>query len=222
MIPRYLFLAWLMATVCHAQATVTGPQEVDVGRSVWLEVEGISVAELQAGETHVFPQGADVELRTLQDLSGTILIWFRPNEPGQFDILVIVPIMVGEAAGLKSALWTIQAGEVPPINPPPKPPPSTKISQVTYVYEKDRNAVPRGVSAALRTLNDDAAYSGILASEFEEDTLDGDGGVPEQYQIALSAAKEAGLPALVFQAGDEVVKVIKAPTTTEQVLEVFK
>jgi hypothetical protein len=95
---------------------------------------------------------------------------------------------------------------------------SGDLDQVVYVYEKDDGPVPRPVAGALMEINLNEALK-IEATEFESDTVDPDGDVPEQYQAALAAAKEAGLPALVVLAGDTVVKVIKDPSTMEQVME---
>ena len=95
---------------------------------------------------------------------------------------------------------------------------SGDLDQVVYVYEKDDGPVPRPVAGALMEINLNEELK-IEATEFESDTVDPDGDVPEQYQAALAAAKEAGLPALVVLAGDTVVKVIKDPSTMEQVME---
>jgi len=95
---------------------------------------------------------------------------------------------------------------------------SGDLDQVVYVYEKDDGPVPRPVAGALMEINLNESLK-IEATEFESDTVDPDGDVPEQYQAALAAAKEAGLPALVVLAGDTVVKVIKNPSTMEQVME---
>jgi|TARA_R110000824_G_scaffold8334_5_gene37602 hypothetical protein len=95
---------------------------------------------------------------------------------------------------------------------------SGDLDQVVYVYEKDDGPVPRPVAGALMEINLNESLK-IEATEFESDTVDPDGDVPEQYQAALAAAKEAGLPALVVLAGDRVVKVIKDPSTMEQVME---
>ena len=95
---------------------------------------------------------------------------------------------------------------------------SGDLDQVVYVNEKDDGPVPRPVAGALMEINLNESLK-IEATEFESDTVDPDGDVPEQYQAALAAAKEAGLPALVVLAGDTVVKVIKNPSTMEQVME---
>jgi hypothetical protein len=111
---------------------------------------------------------------------------------------------------------------VDPVDPtvPPVAPvdPLKKTTRVTFVYEKDQSNTPRPVAAALQRLN----TMGILASEFEEDSLDGSGEVPDQYKIALEAARSAGLPALVVQSGDVVKRVVKNPTTEAAVMEAAK
>ena len=100
--------------------------------------------------------------------------------------------------------------------PGPLPFPSTKVTAVTFVYEKDKHVVPPPVLAALNKLNRE---KGIVATVFEQDTVDGAGEVPEQYKATLAAAKEVGLPALVVLANGKVIKTVKDPKTAEQVLE---
>lgn len=89
-----------------------------------------------------------------------------------------------------------------------------KVDRVTYVHNK-KDVLPSGVMAALNELN----AKGILATSFPDDTTDGNGEVPDQYKIALPAAKASGIPSLVVQAGDKVLRTVKAPTTKAQVLE---
>ena len=94
---------------------------------------------------------------------------------------------------------------------------TTKPDAVTYVFEKDdTGAVPSEVASGLAKLN----AKGILATSFEQDTIDGTGETPEQYKVSLAAAKSAGLPSLISTAGKRVLKVIKAPKTEAEVLGV--
>lgn len=99
--------------------------------------------------------------------------------------------------------WLVVAGVAPqpppdkpvdpaptPVKPTPVEPKPTTVTAVTYVYEKDNGGVPSGVRVALDKLN----RQGILATEFEDDTTDGDDDVPLQYQIALNAARAKSLP----------------------------
>ena len=97
-----------------------------------------------------------------------------------------------------------------------QPTPATKATAATFVYEKDQHIVPGPVLAALNQLNRER---GIIATLFEQDTKDGTGDVPEQYKPALAAAKEAGLPALVVQAGKDVLRTVKDPKTEDEVLK---
>ncbi len=90
---------------------------------------------------------------------------------------------------------------------------STKPDRVTYVHAP-KAVIPSPVIAALSELN----TKGILATAFPEDTTDGAGEVPDQYRVALPAARASGIPSLVVQAGDRVLRTIKAPTTKEAVL----
>lgn len=105
-----------------------------------------------------------------------------------------------------------------PVQPTPVDP-NTTVTSATYVYEKDDTAIPVGVSTALNRLNRER---NIRATLFEDDTVDGDGDVPDQYKVALQAAVQAGLPAFVVQAGDKVLTVVKAPATEQQILEAVR
>jgi len=125
----------------------------------------------------------------------------------------------------------VEVGGVPPFVPPvvdpvdpnkPQPPPSpNKPNRLTYVYEKDQGNVPKPVAFALQRLNVDSGGS-VVASEFEEDTVNAFGQVPAQYKLALEAARSAGLPALVIQSGNVIIRVVKNPTTEAHVLEAAK
>ena len=108
-----------------------------------------------------------------------------------------------------------QTGKLPGI-------PTTRTNEidfVTYVYEKDDGGIPVGVMAGLMKLNE----TGVVATEFEDDTVDGDGQVPDQYKLALSSAAGSE-PCLVVQSGDRVVRVVKVSkdTTVEQIMEAVK
>jgi hypothetical protein len=97
--------------------------------------------------------------------------------------------------------------------------PTTKATAATYVYEKDTTAIPAAVMAGLNRLNREKK---IIATVFEQDTTDGTDQVPEQYKAAVAEAKKAGLPCLVVMAGANVLAIVKAPTTVEQVWEAVK
>lgn len=92
---------------------------------------------------------------------------------------------------------------------------SSPATAATYVYEKDQTAIPPQVAAGLNQLNRERK---IIATTFEEDTVDRNGEVPDQYKAALPAAQDAGLPALVVLAGDTVIRVVNNPQTVEQVV----
>ena len=95
---------------------------------------------------------------------------------------------------------------------------STKATAATYVHDEKAN-IPSGVLSAIAELN---TRPGFIASNFPDDATDGDGDVPEQYKVTLPAARAAGLPALVVQSGDKVLRTVKAPTTKAQVLEAVR
>jgi len=124
------------------------------------------------------------------------------------------------ADGTTVLVPTVQVIKLPTPDPTP-PPVTTTVDRVTYVYEKDQGGVPPNVRVALNKLNEGRK---ILASEFEDDTKDGTGDVPEQYKIALEESKRAGIPCLVVQSGSRVVRVVKVTPqmTLQQILEAAK
>lgn len=126
------------------------------------------------------------------------------------------PSLLSRFVALACLCWLVFGDDVGGCNFPSVIAPS-KVDRVTYVRD-EKTPTPAGVSAALAELN----TQGILATEFPDDATDGDGDVPEQYKIALPAARTSGVPSLVVQAGDKVLRTLKAPTTKEQVLEVAK
>lgn len=130
-------------------------------------------------------------------------------------------LAVGLLAGVVG-VWGV--GHLPSIKwpdvvPPDvvQPQPALKPTTATYVYEKDHGTPPSSVAAGLDKLN----RQGILATAFEQDTKDGNGNTPTQYVVALAEAKKAGLPALVVQAGDKVLRVVKV-STEAKVLEAIR
>jgi hypothetical protein len=143
---------------------------------------------------------------------GSIIFW--EGVPGSRYTALFVPDSITEPL---AAATVILGGDptVPPIDPPL---PNQKVTAVTYVYEKDDGPMPKEVASGLAKLNS----SGVFATEFEEDTTDKDGQVPEQAKVALEAAKKSGLPALVVQYSSGSPKVIKNPKTEASVLEAVK
>lgn len=85
-----------------------------------------------------------------------------------------------------------------------------------YVYEKDETPVPAYVTSALNKLNRERK---IVATLFEADQYDGTNSVPEQYRLALQAARKAGLPAMVAMNGTTVLRVVTAPASEAAVME---
>ena len=113
---------------------------------------------------------------------------------------------------LAACAWPFVGGSMPSILP------QSEVTAVTYVYEKDETAVPAGVRAGLNRLNRESKGA-IVATEVDDDVIDGTDAIADQYKIAIPEARKAGLPALVVQSGDEVLSVVLAPKTEERVLE---
>lgn len=120
------------------------------------------------------------------------------------------PLKLWEMALLAVAAFLLFSGDGLPVI-------GSKATAATYVYEKDQTgSVPGPVLVALDKLNRD---KNILATTFEDDTLDNTGETPAQYKVPLKAANDAGLPSLVVTAGAKVLKVVKDPKTEAAVLE---
>jgi hypothetical protein len=119
---------------------------------------------------------------------------------------IVVAVLLG------AAWWHLTGGKLPDVL---NPAPTVKATSIHLIYEKDEHNIPSPVLAALNQLN----RRGIVATTFDDDVVDGTGEVPAQYKIALEESRKSGLPVLVVQAGDEVVKVVKNPTTEQAVLE---
>ena len=93
---------------------------------------------------------------------------------------------------------------------------SGSATAAVYVYEKDDGGVPPFVTVAVNRLNRERK---VVATLLEDDTTDGTGDVPDQYQAALDAARKAGLPAVVALAGRTVIRVTPRPGSEAAVME---
>lgn len=234
---RLLTLFGLAVATLAAAAegpTITGAVTAKVGEVVVIAVDGepalpetLTLAEAVKtsrdwrATTRVVvsaPSGATATMTTKAILEITdaglvpdMTVRFSGDSPGVYVVAVLIPPEL--------LLHRVEVGAAPPPPPPDNPsdPPSSpgKISRVTYVYEKDQNFPPKPVASALQRLN---ATTGILASEFEEDSTSGVQAVPAQYRAAVEAARKAGLPALVVEGDGAVIRVVKSPQTEADVM----
>jgi hypothetical protein len=105
---------------------------------------------------------------------------------------------------------------LPRIAPTPIDQPTTEtITRLTYVYEIRDGGVPPALLAALSAA--ELSRDSVRVSVFEEDSTDGAGQVPEQFQRAKAAADEYGKPCLVAESAARVVRVRRNPTGPEDV-----
>ena len=151
----------------------------------------------------------------------------RAPSPAVCGIIAACIVLACMLLGCAGIGYVIGSGwKVVPVPPGPPTPdvvvppdaPAVKILRATYVFEKDDGGVPSGVRTALDKLN----RQGIIATDFEDDTKDASGDVPEQYKIALAEAQKASLPAFVVEGDNGKVKVVKKPTTEAECLEAAK
>lgn len=195
------------------QRAVTLETMPSAGKSVGV-VRTASVGRWLVLATNLSPVQTESFKRTPEAGGGSVLIF--EGAPGKY---IVIFIADNVADGLSTTTLTL--GGATPEEPvdPQNPPSQRKVTAVTYVYEKDKGLVPKGVAKALQELNDGGS---IVATEFEEDTVDGDGNVPDQYKAALTAAKEAGIPCLVVIYDKGPPKIVPNPQTPESVLEAVK
>lgn len=148
--------------------------------------------------------------------------WVRERMPSGSSfmptvVLAVPLLLVGFAIGWTAGgAWHRPPSPPTPVVDPVVPETPVKVSAAIYVYEKDDGSVPSGVLVALDKIN----RQGILATAFEEDTVDGSGETPEQYKSALNASK-GNRPALVVERGN-VSRVLPKVTTESQVMEAVK
>jgi hypothetical protein len=206
------------------RAVITGPKEQRPGSLVVLD------ATESQGLGRVWLLAISPEPTSFLPVEAGLKVIFASPTPGDYTFVLVVSgtnANGGPMADMATHTVTLLGPRPPPvvvtppvvipIDPPDVPPvvTPTKVDRVTYIYEKDKTNVPRPVAQALQQLNAD----GIVATEFEQDTTTGTGGVPAQYSKSLAAAKQAGLPCLVVEGGGEIIRVVSNPTTMEAVIE---
>ena len=134
------------------------------------------------------------------------------------DDLILLELSGGQTIAVKMA-----AGEVTVLGvfqtvttiSPENPPQPRTVTQVVYCFEKNQTPIYPGVAEALTELN----KRGIKATEFERDTTDGDGQVPDQYKAARQAALDSGLPALVVEYSDGGLVVVDDPRDADEIID---
>lgn len=146
---------------------------------------------------------------------GTFLLRYQPV--GKPELTRTVIVSGDKPAPVKPPIPD-EPGPAPPVVPVD---PNTKVTGVTFIYEKDNGGIPNHVSTALNKINRESNYA-ITATIFEDDSTTGGGNVPAQYKAAYEAAKKEGLPVLVVTAGDKVLRSVKAPKTEAEILEAAK
>jgi hypothetical protein len=194
--------------------------QATVGESVWLEVDTLTLADLDAGAVYVFPSGCDVGLRVLQDRRGSVIVWFcaserAPNDRGQYDILLVAPI-AGEPPTLKRLAWTIRTGAGP--QPPPKPPgpgpdPTVLGSRLLVIRETEETTAEE--AALILQARASESLSGKL-QVLDKDSQD-EAGNPSPIVAACLATYSADLPAVyVLDSSGLVIRGVPLPGTVEE------
>lgn len=179
------------------------------------------MAELRASGKFTEIRWNRTDIRTYENDRVAVLV----APPGDYEFVVAASAIIDGKLELdQQTIHVAIAGPRPPpvVVDPNKPPPvvtppsdpTTKATRLTYVYEQRQGPIPAPVAAALSKLN---VPGGFVASSIDQHAISGKGQVPAQYAVALEAAKKAGIPCLVVQAGDAVLKVVPRPTTAADV-----
>lgn len=213
--------------------SIDGPTEANVGESVRLEIHGLAL-DLNKTVAEILAETAKVPLsyssRDGGELSARSSLALDPlNQSLRYEITLtadkagVYVVTVRDGETLLYHWLTVGGGpRPPPVDPnvpvEPVDPPVKTVTAVHYFYEKDDGTPPSAVGAGIGQLNS----QGIPANIVEGGTNDGTDDIPLQYKVTLPAAKAAGLPALVVLYSDGTTKVVKNPTTAEQVKEAVK
>jgi hypothetical protein len=100
-------------------------------------------------------------------------------------------------------------GSKAPVFSPPGP------MLVVVVYESSEMPLPTQTYDARPKIEE----AGHEFRVVDDDVEDGDGQMPDELKLAIPAAREHGLPALVVQSGDEILKVLDLPETAEEIIK---
>lgn len=221
------------------QAPVYEPSvTVPVGGLAMLDVPGIKPDKLDVaiiggsyhwdGREVVYTPKTPRPRLLFDGLSNQPLLLVPTNEEfrGTYHIILvggetlrIIPLTIGTGIAPAPPGPITPPGPVtPPVDPPPVVVPS-KVTHLTFVYEKDQHAIPAAVMAGLNRVNREL---GIIAVALDVDVTTGLGKIPEPYKLPFAAAKEAGLPALVASGGGKVIRVVKAPKTETEIMDAAK
>lgn len=214
----------------QAKATITGPKEslsgdlviLDASQSqaqkyLWKLLENDkSFLSTDGGLKCIFAAGVD-EPRTFH----FILVVAGTNANGGPEVDIATHDLLVKPRNYTPPVVKPET----PVNPqtPVSPTNPSRVTRVTYLFEKDNNPVPAAVLKGLISLNgtDANAASYVFASYFEIDGTAGDGDVPTQYKKAVEVGKDS-IPCLVVENKDGTTKVIKNPKTEADVLNAVK
>lgn len=214
----YLMTVAILAGDLAASASLAGTIEVEDRDPIVLTAD----VEVPDGWSSLVEWDVDKPAKGREFENGSKLCIWAP--PGQHEVTLAVTmakVVDGAIQFKKQKKVYVLKVRGPPDQPEPSQPsqPTTtdkKVTQVTYVYERTESTVPGSVQTLFRQLNG----RGVLATAVDDDTITGTGQIPEQYRVAFAAAKEAGLPCLVVQSGDVVLKAVRSPTAAD--LEALK
>jgi hypothetical protein len=216
------FFVSAIALAQPPRATITGPRESRPGALVVLD------ASESVGTGRLWLLAVSPEETSFLPVEQGLKCIFASPTPGKYTFVLVVSgtnANGGAAADMATHSVVLTGGTVPtdptlpPDDPSQPPDPNRKPTRVTFVWEKDLGAVPQGVASALQAAN---AAGSVVASDFEQDTVNGSGSTPTQYRVALEAAKQAGIPALVVEFDSGPPRVVKGAKTAADVQEAMK
>lgn len=235
-----MYLIWLLVALAQAgdpsmYGVASTPEttiQATVGESVWLEVDNLSLQDLDHGAVYVFPSGCDVGLRVLQDRRGSVVLWFcakqrAPNDRGQYDVLLVAPIVgaVADVPELKRLQWAIQTGSAP--QPPPgpgpapapTPDPTARGSRLVVIRETED--ATRAESALYLRLRNEPKLTGRLQI-VDKDSQD-EAGNPSKLVADCLASYYGVLPAIfVLDDSGKVIHGLPLPSDVSAVTKLLE
>lgn len=204
-----------------AEQKIAGPTEpVPVGRLAKFTLP--PTTSKSAGLWRVVARSTVVPDALVVESDGGLTAFVETAQPCVYDVSVAGLLEDGTVFHWATTLTVGESPRPPPVvvvppGPGPvRPTPNDVVTSVTYVYDKEQGSIPSAVQLALDRINREKR---VQATAYELGTRDGDDDIPAQYQVANATAEKEGCPLLVVQAGSTVLRIVKNPTTTEQVWE---
>ncbi len=190
------------------KATIDGPVEVEVGRTVDFAITGADADQLEGAKIILFPEGRTTYWRIFSEWgTGKPVPVFQSSEPGFY--MILLAYYDGLAVQMEKHEFRVVGegpGPEPDPNPdpvPPPPPPVVENLWVLFLYESSKvdDAGNEQVANITTSQRIRRLGSGKVDIDFlDKDVRDEDGGVPAALKpwLAYVEQEDIDLPAVLF------------------------